>query len=143
MLYTVYCNASNRYCVRCAAYLQDKLHSWPLLFSASSPGYDTLQYYSYVVLEGVVTNDANTPLIVPARIPMMVLRDPPGSLSSASLATTVTFTGSLSRITSEAKECWPNESVTKNTIAVSRQHRVAPDSTAYAPVSTHLTLAST
>lgn len=59
--------------------MQSLQYSWPLEFTLDTPGYTTLKYYSFVMLEGLVTNSANTPLIIPARVPMMVLRDPPGA----------------------------------------------------------------
>lgn len=62
----------------CVAWPQALKYAWPLRFTVDRPGYTKLEYLSYVVLEGILLNSADTPLIVPARIPMMVLRDPPG-----------------------------------------------------------------
>lgn len=58
--------------------VQAKLFSWPLYFSIETTGYTKLEYYSFAVIEGVLLNSANSPFVVPARIPMMILRDPPG-----------------------------------------------------------------
>lgn len=58
--------------------VQAQHYSWPIYFAVEASGYTKLEYYSFVAVEGLVLNSADTPFIVPARIPMMVLRDPPG-----------------------------------------------------------------
>lgn len=58
--------------------MQTTGYAWPLSFTLSQLGWPTVQYYAYVVNLGVLRDPTATPYIVPTRVPMMILRDPPG-----------------------------------------------------------------
>lgn len=57
---------------------QSLSYAWPLTFTLTQPAQETVTYYSYVVIQGTSANPAATPFTLPTRIPMMILRDPPG-----------------------------------------------------------------
>lgn len=62
----------------CGVALQSLAYAWPITLSVAQPAQDPVTFYNYVINQGVSMNPAATPFIMPARVPMMILRDPPG-----------------------------------------------------------------